>query len=43
MYGYEATLLLMVGKAMDADRLREATREQVLTQESRTRRPRRGK
>lgn len=43
MYGYEATVLLMVGKVMDADRLAEAKRERVLNQESRTRRPRRGK
>lgn len=42
MYGAEATILMMVGKAMDAERLATAKRERVLTDEKRTRRsPRR--
>lgn len=39
MYGYEAAVVMMLGKAMDADRLAAAKRERVLTEERRTRRP----
>lgn len=39
MYGYEATVLFMVGKAMDADKLAMATRERTLNEQPRTRRP----
>ncbi|GEM_PF-6854211 len=38
MYGYEAAVVMMVGKAMDADRLITAKRERVLSEERRTRR-----
>ena len=37
MYGYEAAVVMMVGKAMDAKR------ERILSQERQTRRPRRSK
>lgn len=43
MYGYEASVLSMVGKVMDADRLAQAKRERILAQERLTRRPRRAK
>jgi len=43
MYGYEAAVVMMVGKAMDAERLAQAKRERVLNQERQTRRPRRTK
>lgn len=43
MYGYEAAVLMMVGKAMDAERLAMTKRERILNQELRTRRPRRDK
>jgi hypothetical protein len=43
MYGYEATVLFMVGKAMDADKLAMAKRERILNEQSRTRRALRGK
>ncbi|MGI8690298.1 MAG: hypothetical protein ACR2M3_17100 [Thermomicrobiales bacterium] len=38
MYGYEAVVMMMVGKAIDADRLATAKRERVLIEEKRTRR-----
>ncbi len=38
MYGYEAVVMMLVGKAIDADRLAMAKRERVLTEEKRTRR-----
>ncbi len=38
MYGYESAVVMMLGKALDADRLATAKREQVLTEEKRTRR-----
>jgi hypothetical protein len=41
MYGYEATVLFMVGKVMDAEKLATAKRERVLNEQSRTRRPKR--
>jgi len=43
MYGYEAAVLIMVGKAMDAEKLAMAKRERVLSEGSRLRRPRRNK
>jgi hypothetical protein len=43
MYGYEATVLFMVGKAMDADKLAMAKRERIRNEQSRTRRALRGK
>jgi hypothetical protein len=39
MYGYEATVLFMVGKVMDAEKLATAKRERFLNEQSRTRRP----
>ena len=38
MDGYEAAVVMMLGKAMDADRLATAKRERALTEEKRTRR-----
>jgi hypothetical protein len=38
MYGYEAVVVMMVGKAIDADRLATAKRERALTEEKRPRR-----
>ena len=38
MYGYEAAVVMMVGKAIDAERLATAKRERILNEESRTRR-----
>ena len=38
MYGYESAVVMMLGKAMDADRLATAKRERVLTEEKRARR-----
>jgi hypothetical protein len=38
MYEYEAVMVMMVGKAIDADRLATAKREWVLSEEKRTRR-----
>jgi hypothetical protein len=43
MYGYEATVLFMVGKAMDADKLAMATRERTLNEQPRARRTKRSK
>jgi hypothetical protein len=43
MFGYEATVLMMVGKAIDAEKLATAQRERVLNEQSRMRRPRRDK
>ncbi|HEY7909290.1 MAG TPA: hypothetical protein VIC60_10465 [Thermomicrobiales bacterium] len=43
MYGYEATVLFMVGKAIDAEKLATAKRERILNEQSRTRRARRSK
>ncbi len=43
MYGYEAAVLMMVGKAMDTEKLATAKRERILNEQSRTRRTRRGK
>lgn len=38
MFGYEAAVVMMLGKALDADRLAVAKREHVLSEERRTRR-----
>jgi hypothetical protein len=42
MFGYDGGVMMMVGKAIDADRLAVAKRERLLNEEKRTRRfPRR--
>jgi hypothetical protein len=38
MFGYEAAVVMMLGKALDADRLAAAKRERVLSEKRRTRR-----
>ena len=43
MYGYESSVLSMVGKVIDAEKLATAKRERILSELSRTRRERRSK
>jgi len=38
MHGYEAVVVMMVGKAIDADRLATAQRQRIRTEATQTRR-----